>query len=285
MTRTITPVHTPFVAGGPERLFRVGPVTYDGERSKGTMRTGGWVLSPDGEPCRGSLGVLADDLLGYAVIAEGPRGHWGVSTEISVEFCSPLPVDGSTLYAESQTVEVDAVGGLARCRILDRAGRTVAVGSQRVRFVPRPPSRRVRAQRGDAFLDSGAPAGSDSLLPPEVLSTADLLGTTTRRHDGGVVLKLAGSAEVSNVMGDLHGGISLCASEIAGLAALQTDSHPLVTASIHIAYLRPIPVDGDVSFLATALHRGRTLGVAQVVSHNAAGKACTIATVTCHQPS
>jgi hypothetical protein len=97
MTETVTPLHTPFVAGGPEKLFRVGPVTYDSERARGSMRTGGWMLSPDTEPCRGSVGVLADDTLGYAVIAEGPPGHWGVSTEISVEFCSPLPVDGSML--------------------------------------------------------------------------------------------------------------------------------------------------------------------------------------------
>jgi uncharacterized protein (TIGR00369 family) len=98
-------------------------------------------------------------------------------------------------------------------------------------------------------------------------------------------LELGGSLEVSNVMGNLHGGISLCASEMAGLMVLQTGSRPLVTASIHIAYLRPTPVDGGVSFRATPLHRGRTLGVAQVVSHNSAGKACTMATVTCHQPS
>jgi uncharacterized protein (TIGR00369 family) len=120
---------------------------------------------------------------------------------------------------------------------------------------------------------------------PDPLSTADLLGATMRRHDGGVTLTLAGSPDLSNPMGNLHGGISLCASEIAGLAVLQTSAHPLVTASIHIAYLRSVPVDAEVSFRAAALHRGRTLGVAQVVSYNSAGKACTMATVTCHEPS
>jgi uncharacterized protein (TIGR00369 family) len=284
VTQTITPMHTPFLAGGPERLFRVGPVTQDRERVTGSMRTGAWMLSPGGEPCRGSLGVLADDLLGYAVIARGSPGLWGVSTEISVDFCAPLPVDGSTLYAESQTVEVDPVGGLARGRIVSRAGSTIAFSSQRVRFVPTPPPRQVRGEGAAAHHDSGPRTGPDSLLKQDPATTADLIGATTRRHDGGATVVLAGSLDVSNPMGSMHGGIALCASEIAGQTALQGSSPPLVTASIHVVYLRPVPLDGDVRFRATVLHRGRTLGVAQVVSHNSAGKACTVATVTCHQP-
>ena len=64
MTETVTRPRTPFVAGGPEGLFRVGPVVSDGDRTRATMRTGDWMLSPGGQPCRGSLGVLADDILG-----------------------------------------------------------------------------------------------------------------------------------------------------------------------------------------------------------------------------
>jgi hypothetical protein len=72
MTETITPVHAPFVAGGPERLFRMGQVTQDGELTRGSMRTGVWMLAPGGEPCRGSLGVLADDVLGCALTSSRP---------------------------------------------------------------------------------------------------------------------------------------------------------------------------------------------------------------------
>jgi acyl-coenzyme A thioesterase PaaI-like protein len=35
-------------------------------------------------------------------------------------------------------------------------------------------------------------------------------------------------------------------------------------------------------FEASTVHRGRTLAVAQVTSRNAAGKICTLATVTSH---
>jgi uncharacterized protein (TIGR00369 family) len=273
MTETFSPVHAPFVAGAPERLFRVGPLTQDGEIARGSMRTGTWMLGPGGEPCRGSLSVLADDVLSCAVIAQEPLGHWAVSTEISVDFCSTLPVDGSTLYAEGHPVEVDLAGGLARGRIVDRRGHPIAVGSARLRFIPQTPSGPVHALTPDGVQTA------------DPLSTAALLRATTQRHDGGVILTLAASPDLSNPMGNVHGGISLCASEMAGLAALHSLPHPLVTASIRIAYLRSIPVDEDVSFTARVLHRGRTLGVAQVVSHNSAGKACTLATVTCREPS
>lgn len=279
MTETVTRPRTPFMAGGPEGLFRVGPVTNDGELTRGSMRTGDWMLSPGGEPCRGSLGVLADDILGYAVVAGRPDGHWAVSTEISVDFCSQLPVDGSTLHAESHTVEFDMIGGLSRGRIVDRHGHTIALGSERVRFVPETPSNPAFSGGGDVLVRP------DVLTDTRSLPTPDLLRATTRQHDGCATLVLPMTADLSNPMGNLHGGISLCASEIAGLAALQSGSHPLVTASIHIAFLRPVAVDGEVSFTAKAIHQGRTLGVAQVVSHNPAGKACTIATVICHDQS
>jgi uncharacterized protein (TIGR00369 family) len=277
MTETVTRPRTPFVKGGPESLFRVGPITNDRDLTRGSMRTGDWMLTPDGEPCRGSLGVLADDILGYAVVAERPEGHWAVSTEISVDFCSELPVDGTTLHGESHAVEFDLVGGLSRGRIVDRLGRTIALGSERVRFVAETPSAPAYS------VTEGVPLEPVALIGSNRLSTADLLGAIIRATDGGATLELTAGLDLSNPMRNLHGGISLCASEIAGLAALQSSSHPLVTASIHIAYLRPVLLDGGVSFSATALHRGRTLGVAQVSGHNSAGQVCTIATVTCHQ--
>jgi uncharacterized protein (TIGR00369 family) len=243
------------------------------------MRTGDWMLGPGGEPCRGSLGVLADDILGYAVVAERPSGHWAVSTEISVDFCARVPVNGSTLLAQSHTVEFDLVGGLSQGRIVDRDGRTVALGSERVRFVPETASNPAYDETR-SILTRPEPLTATSGMP-----TPDLLGAVTHRHDGGATVILPAPIGLANPMGNLHGGISLCISEIAGLAALQSGSGPLVTASVHITFLRPVAVDAEVAFTANTLHRGRSLGMAQVISLNPAGKACTIATVICHDPS
>ena len=41
-------------------------------------------------------------------------------------------------------------------------------------------------------------------------------------------------------------------------------------------------MSGDVTFVAEALHRGRTLAVVRVSALRPDGKACSVATVTCH---
>ena len=64
----------------------------DGDRA---MESG-----PSGLPCAGSLAVLVDNALGYAMIAELPKGCWSVSAEISIELCAAIPIDGSLLRAE-----------------------------------------------------------------------------------------------------------------------------------------------------------------------------------------
>jgi uncharacterized protein (TIGR00369 family) len=237
------------------------------------METGDWVIGPDGTPCAGSLGVFVDDILGYPVVHARPPGHWAASTEISVSFCGPLPQGGSTVHAESRLVSLSASGGLAQARVFDASGRTIALGSQRLRFIPGTPA--ALSPGGTATEHAGhqIPAGT----------TLDQMGASLSQSEGGVCLALPLGPSVSNPMGTLHGGIMLCASELAGHAAVQSRDHPLTTSSVSIAYLRPGPVEGKAAFEATVLHRGRTLAVAQVASRTPHGKICTLATVTCHR--
>jgi uncharacterized protein (TIGR00369 family) len=263
----------PFVAGGPESVFRVGPVIACGDVFRGTMATGGWVLGPDGHPSCGALGVLIDDVLGYPVVAARPAGCWAVSTEISVDFCAPVPPGDAGLEAESRVVHRDSSGGLAEARVLDAAGRVIASGRQRLRFIPGTPAALAPGGPG-----SGAPAG-----PPGQAPALDQLGATMSPTADGAVLHLPLGPAVANPMGTLHGGIMFCATELAGHAAVQRPGSFLSTASVHISYLRPGPVVGRVTFEAVTLHRGRTLAVSQVAGRNEAGKVCTLATVTCHR--
>jgi uncharacterized protein (TIGR00369 family) len=111
----------------------------------------------------------------------------------------------------------------------------------------------------------------------------ELLGASLVRTPDGATLVLPGSGTVVNPMGNLHGGIMFCASELAGHAAVQSADYPLMTASVTITYLRPGAATGPTVFEASTVYRGRTLAVTQVTSRNAAGKICTLATVTCHR--
>jgi uncharacterized protein (TIGR00369 family) len=268
----------PFLFGGPERAFRVGPVTVSEGVFRSSMETGPWVLGPDGRPSFGSLGVLIDVILGYPVVTARPAGGWAVSTEISVDFCAPVPADGSVLQAESRVLHLDSAGGLAEARVLDAAGTVIASGRQRLRFVPGTPVALAAGPLAADTLDSELPA-----RPQRQAAALDQLGATILPTPDGAVLLLPLGPGLANPMGTLHGGIMLCASELAGHAALQRPGSALSTASVHISYLRARPVTGEATFEAVTRHRGRTLGVAEVTSRRADGKICTLATVTCHQ--
>ncbi|HET7304047.1 MAG TPA: hotdog fold thioesterase, partial [Segeticoccus sp.] len=134
--------------------------------------------------------------------------------------------------------------GLSEGRVFDERGRSIALCSQRLRFIPGTPAALGRPGRD-------APA---------------------------VPLREVGTVE------QLHGGIMLCATEVAGHDAVRPEEGGLRTSAVHITYVRPGPLEGEVTFAARTVHRGRSLAVAQVVSRNPAGKICSYATVTSHAP-
>lgn len=273
MSQLPTRVPLPIVSLGPEAFFRVYDFAHDGVMTTGSMETGPWLAGPTGLASAGSLGVLADNALGYAVIAERPQGHWSVSAEISIEFCAAIPIDGSSLRAEASLLQVDASGGLASARILDEDGRVIALCSQRGRFI---------GHDQDAMPAPAWNADNDPVLTSPITGLASLIGARPLLTANGAELHLTVTPRLGNPLANLHGGISLCASELVGLAALQNSGPPLETASVHVVYARPIPLGSDVTFHASVTHRGRSLAVAQVISTNDAGKPCTIATVTAH---
>ena len=245
--------------------------------------TGRWLLGDDGTPCAGALGVLIDDSLGSTMLARRAGDRWPVSTEISVDLGAPPPCDGSPLVAEARCLDDSPGAGvaLAQGRVLDHAGRTIAVTTMRGRYVP----------VGEAAISAGTiPPGTSARRDAASSTLALLAGTVRRRGERGergedVELVLPADPVFANPLGNTHGGVLLCASEIAGRLALRSGGGPLSTASVRIAYLRPAPLTDPMVFTAEVVHRGRTFGVARVTSRGASAKPCTVATVTCHDPA
>lgn len=258
--------------GRPEALFRVGAAEKEGQLARAQMRTGPWMRGPDGRPCAGSLGVFLDDLLGNALLAGRPEDYWPVSTELSIELTAPLPVDGSVLTGEGWPVSLEPGGGLSQGTVTDRSGTLVATATTRERFLPAP----------RALLTAAAdpPAAPDDAAGPE--SAVALLGALTRHEDGAVIVTVPGSGDFANPMGNTHGGILLCAAELAGSLALRAGGGPLQTSSIRVVYARSVPVTDTITYTAQVLHRGRTLGAAQVTARGASGKTCALALITAH---
>jgi uncharacterized protein (TIGR00369 family) len=273
---------TPFIpGGGPEDLFTVDGITVDDEGAHGGMTTGPWMAGPGGLAGAGCLGVLVDDVLGYALVARRAGERWSVSTEISIDLLRPVPGDGTRVQALTDQVHTSAQGGLALGRVLDPVGRVIAVCRQRGRYVTQlPPG--AAAPTGSVQLPPVAPATDGAALPATdaLIDAASVLGLRWP-GPGTAEPLLEVTDRLTNPLGNLHGGISLCASELVAMAALLPSG--LITASVQVAYLRPAPVGAVVRFAVTVQHRGRTLAVVQVTGTNDAGKICTIATITAHQ--
>lgn len=187
----------------------------------------------------------------------------------------PLPSDGSVLTAQGIVRHADNVGGFASASITDASGGLVAVCTQHGRWL------------------KGAPAGGDDIPPstdipaksiagpPLGEDLAGYLGGQLQIAEGGALFELTVTPELTNPLGNLHGGITLCACDLVAQAAVAAAGGPPRTASIHVAYPRPVPVGARVRFAAQVVHLGRAFGVVRVTGQNDdSGKLFAIATVT-----
>ena len=115
-------------------------------------------------------------------------------------------------------------------------------------------------------------------------SLAALLRTRVQVTEGGAALDLEVTPDLTNPLGNLHGGITFAASDLAAQAALLAAGGPTQTASIHVAYPRPMPLGVTPRFEARVLHRGRSLGIVRVTATVDGVKPCSIATITMGVP-
>jgi uncharacterized protein (TIGR00369 family) len=251
----------PVAPSVPERLFRVSPPALDDGIVSCSMPTGPWLNGPAGQPLGGALGVLIDDVVGYALVLERPPGRWSVSAEISLDLCRPVPADGSVLTAQARNLCTDASGGLSSGSVLDASGALIAVCRQHGRWVPASPD--------------ATPPGR--FQPRTGTDLAELLGAGAHRTEAGARLDLTVTPDLVNPMGNLHGGITLCLCDLLAHTALDGQRH---TASVHVAYPRALPLGATARFDCSVEHRGRSFAVARISAVNDAGKPCVIATVT-----
>ena len=234
----------------------MGELTVEDGTYRGSMAVGPW-LEVRGRTPAGAVAVLVDDLLGYAITADLPRGSWAVSAEITLDVVRPLP-RSAQVYADARLVHADAIGGFATGSVRDDEGNLLAVCTQRGRFITAP----------DGLVEEGAWGG-----PPAAGDLERLLAT---RAD----VPMPTTDVLANEGSSIHGGISMfCADLVAG--ALRPD---LVTASLHIAYPRAIPTGADVTWRAAVRHRGRSLAVVDV-DGVVDDRVCTTARAVLHPPA
>lgn len=272
----------------PERTFRVGQSVMTGTGAAdgvtGSMLTGPWLNGPAGIAPGGALGVLIDGVSAFAALLGRPDGSWSVSAEISLDMCRPLP-EAAVLTAHARLDHAGADGGLASGTITGEQGDLVALYRQRTRWVGAPsPAARAAASTARAVGRQafGPPrkilaAAGDPSAPADL---ATLLGARIQAADGGAIVDLPVTGELSNPMGNAHGGVIFTAVDLAAQAALLSAGGPVRTESVRVSYPRPLPGGTTARFEARVAHRGLSLGIVQVTALNDRGKPAVIATVT-----
>jgi uncharacterized protein (TIGR00369 family) len=156
------------------------------------------------------------------------------------------------------TVEASGAGAGA---VVD-AGTVVAAEAAGQAFQP----------RGQVPAVIGEPGGPADLT--------GLLGARIQAADGGAIVDFTVTSDLSNPLGNAHGGVIFTAVDLAAQAALLSVDGPTRTESVRVSYLRPVPGGTTARFEAQVAHRGRSLGLAQVTALNEKGKPAVIATVT-----
>ena len=285
----------PVVETGPERTFAIARSVLEGEEVVSSMPSGPWLCGPAGFPPGGVLGVLIDDVLGFAIIRQRPDAFWTVSAEISADLVGQLPADGSVIHARGRSLHTGRHGGFAAGTITDSAGRLIAVCRQHGRWIttmpenpdtptqPHPAEQaslvRPAEQAGPVRARWRPVAGQPSATPVPVPDLATLIGARVQATEGGAVLELEVTPEAGNPLGNLHGGVSFVACDLAAQAALHAARGPAQTASIRVSYPRPFPAGSTARFEARLMHQGRGLGIVSVTGTAGGGKPCVMATI------
>ena len=118
-------------------------------------------------------------------------------------------------------------------------------------------------------------------VPPAV----DLLGLELEEvHDGQVRFRFPTSPRFANPR-NVHGGILAAVADVVASTAVLTITpadHDVVTADLHVSYLRPVAVDaGDLHPVGTVVHHGRTQANAVVELTDRHGRLLLRAAATC----
>ncbi|WP_037140326.1 hypothetical protein [Rhodococcoides fascians] len=262
MTSETSAVGRGFVTGDIERALHIRAVSLSHEHAQLEMASGSWLTDPVVGVCRAALGVVLDDVTGYIVVSGVSAESWPVSLGIRMDFLRDPPVDGTPITVTGDIVARDGTSGTTQGSARDSLGSLLALVTQRSHVVGRRSAARDSPLRSDLF--EGDP------------SLRSRLEITTPSPDR---LVMGQTLYAANVMGIVHGGVLVCGSEFAAMNVLGARGE-LRTTSVDIAYVRPADALRATTFRSEVVHRGRSQAIVRVVSENAVGKPCSIATVT-----
>lgn len=256
---------------------RFGIVNLDAtaERCAATMPMSALLNPFTGTPSLAPLAVLIDHIAGFANHLRRPDGHWTVSSELAMEFTPDaltiIAADPATpVLAESRAVGTATATSLSACD-LSHGGVGIGVSTVRTFYI--------------TASVPGTPAGSAAAAPDTVPTALDELMAVEVAEAGGTdpVLVQHSNPAVNNTMGAVHGGVAAAGLELVAAAALNTGRDTaLRTASLRVNYLRRLISGGRSHYTATALHSGRSSGVADAQAFDSEGRLALVGRLTAY---
>ncbi|MHA3018744.1 PaaI family thioesterase [Mycobacterium sp. BMJ-28] len=267
----------------PPGRFGITNLATGAQHCAATMPLAGLDNPFTGAPSLAPLAVLVDHIAGFTNHLRRPDGHWTVSSELTMEFTpdaqAVLAADPATpVLAESRPVGAATTTSLSACD-LSHGGVGIGVGTVRTFYI--------------AVSAPAAPATEPTAVAELLPTTLGGLMAVQVAEAGGADPMLVQHANpaVNNTMGAVHGGVAAAGLELVAAAALATGASgatgmstatPLRTASLRVNYLRRL-ISGDRShYTATALHSGRSSGVADARAFDADGRLALVGRLTAY---
>jgi acyl-coenzyme A thioesterase PaaI-like protein len=113
-TQSTAPDEVPLVLeSSPELIFRVARPVAEGEAVSSSMPVGPWLNGPTGRPLAGALGVLVDNVLGYAIMLHRPR---------------PIPA-GTTVRFEGRILHRGRAFAVTQVTALNESGKPCVIAT------------------------------------------------------------------------------------------------------------------------------------------------------------
>ena len=229
-----------------------------------------------GQPTVAALAMLVDHVGGLVNHHRRGPSEWTVSSELSLELApdalaqiAAAPDD--PVVATARPCGRKGPNALGLCEITHRDS-VIATATVRSFYIQAP-----------GHLAKW-PTGPTGPLPPG--SLAERMAVRVAESGGAAkVLVQDPDPVLNNSLGIVHGGVSAMALELVGSAAVNAgrEDEPLHTASLRVNFLRQfctVPSGAESRYEGTALHVGRSSGVAEARAVGEDGKAAIIARVT-----
>ncbi|WP_329410589.1 PaaI family thioesterase [Nocardia vinacea] len=210
----------------------------------------------------GALYVLADAALGWEALHAVGRDEFVVTSNLHLDFATPVAMDSTLLIDQVHVVAVSDHGVLVVADIVDEPGRRVALATARFAIVAKNSKNAGPVGQEQAGAGSGLQRTrnrSDDGNAVSELFDLRLLATATGDADTFTYAVLA-RPELRNDRGGMHGGVAAMLGEHAAahaLSELRSGSNYRSVES-RAVFVRPVPAHGGVlECTVRVLHHGR----------------------------